>query len=90
MLTSLYNTDTVLAYKQQHKVGRFADASTQPVHAAPTTAPSIPIGARCEIDSEEPGLHKRGTVRFVGLTKFASGVWVGIEYDEPMGKNDGS
>jgi tubulin-folding cofactor B len=31
-------------------------------------------------------------VRYVGLTEFGGtgGVWVGIEYDEPMGKNNGS
>ncbi|KAI0050983.1 hypothetical protein FA95DRAFT_1535402 [Auriscalpium vulgare] len=84
--------DSVLAYKQRHKVGRFApkDAPDSPSAAAPV--PPIPVGARCEIDSAEPGLHKRGTVRFVGRTHFGSagGAWVGVEYDEPFGKNDGS
>ncbi|CAH1243559.1 CLIP3 [Branchiostoma lanceolatum] len=33
---------------------------------------------------------KMGTLRFCGTTEFASGVWAGIELDEPEGKNDGS
>ena len=80
--------DSVLAYKQRHKVGRFAPPSeTLP----PVIHVDIPIGARCEVESAEEGLHKRGTVRFVGQTSFAgAGVWVGIEYDEPIGRNDGS
>lgn len=31
-----------------------------------------------------------GTVRFVGEPKFASGLWVGIEFDEPVGSHAGS
>jgi len=79
--------DTVLAYKQRNKMGRFAPKDEGPTPPPPN---NIPVGSRCEVESLEPGLIKRGVVRFVGPTKFGSGVWVGIEYDEPLGKNDGT
>jgi dynactin 1 len=33
---------------------------------------------------------RQATIRFVGLTHFAQGDWIGIELDEPTGKNDGA
>ena len=33
---------------------------------------------------------KEGTLRFLGPTEFAKGIWAGIELPEPMGKNDGA
>ncbi|GES86297.1 dynactin 1 [Rhizophagus clarus] len=44
----------------------------------------LTIDARCEIQG------KVGTIRFIGPTEFATGKWVGVELDEPSGKNNGS
>ncbi|KAI9345306.1 dynein associated protein-domain-containing protein [Obelidium mucronatum] len=48
-----------------------------------------PVGTRVEVVNN--GSLTTGTVRFVGSTQFASGVWVGVELDDVKGgKNDGS
>ena len=51
----------------------------------------IAVGARCILSNEST---RRGTIRFVGPIPSLPGVqdapWVGIELDEPTGRNDGS
>jgi tubulin-folding cofactor B len=85
--------DTLLAYKKANKIGRFADTA-EPSSATLKSAPShhVVVGSRCEVALSKDGLKKRGTVRFVGHTMFGTGggEWIGVEYDEPVGKNDGS
>lgn len=48
---------------------------------------SVDLGVGAYVEIKEAG---RGYVRFAGSTSFASGKWVGIELDEPRGKNDGA
>ncbi|VFQ98185.1 unnamed protein product [Cuscuta campestris] len=46
----------------------------------------IKVGDRCQV---EPG-ERRGIVKFVGRAEtLASGFWVGVQFDEPVGKHDG-
>ncbi|XP_067412877.1 CAP-Gly domain-containing linker protein 3 isoform X1 [Emydura macquarii macquarii] len=49
------------------------------------TSLGLKLGERVVVDGQ-----KLGTLRFCGTTEFASGQWIGVELDEPEGKNDGS
>ncbi|CCX06459.1 CAP Gly-rich domain-containing protein [Pyronema domesticum] len=89
-------TDSVRAWKQRNNLGRF-DPEKDAKEAADLERRwkevndlGIEVGKRCRIGGVEA--QKRGTVRFVGLVKEIpnGGLWVGVELDEPVGKNDGS
>ncbi|QCD86551.1 ribosomal RNA methyltransferase Nop2 [Vigna unguiculata] len=47
---------------------------------------NIKVGSRCEVEHGA----KRGVVKFVGRAEsLGHGFWVGVQYDEPLGKHDG-
>ncbi len=69
--------------------------ASKPQTPAPTgissrKASASTIGEQIKIgDTVQVSAGRVGVVRFIGPTEFATGDWVGVELDEPLGKNDG-
>ncbi|CAF0795405.1 unnamed protein product [Didymodactylos carnosus] len=88
---------TARQFLQENKIGRFnpeaerqkEEKEKQKEENEKRLATKIKISDRCEVAVvNQP--TKRGTVMYIGEVHFKPGVWIGIKYDEPLGKNDGS
>ncbi|KAI9754301.1 MAG: hypothetical protein M4579_004765 [Chaenotheca gracillima] len=89
-------SDSVLAWKRTQKLGRFdPDAPTRhaeavEAHEREARERSVENGKRVRVGGEDT---RRGTIRYVGPIPELPGPggwWVGVDLDEPVGKNDGS
>ncbi|ETN70388.1 CAP-Gly domain protein, partial [Necator americanus] len=58
-------------------------------HLNEEAAKEIKVGDRCEV-RVRGATTRRGIVSFKGETKFREGIWIGVTYDLPVGKNDGA
>uniref|UniRef100_A0A1A7XBT1 Tubulin folding cofactor B n=1 Tax=Iconisemion striatum TaxID=60296 RepID=A0A1A7XBT1_9TELE len=90
-------TDSARSFMKKHHVGRYNEEETAKKKAElaarkekeKTDADAISVGSRCQV--KVPGQPtKLGTVMYVGTTDFKSGYWVGVKYDEPLGKHNGT
>ncbi|XP_076846524.1 tubulin-folding cofactor B [Brachyhypopomus gauderio] len=88
--------DSLRNFKKNMKVGRFNEENVakheesvaQKEEEEKAALALITVGRRCQVQvAGQP--TKIGTVMFVGTTDFKPGYWVGVKYDEPLGKNDG-
>ncbi|KAG7193204.1 uncharacterized protein KQ657_000964 [Scheffersomyces spartinae] len=86
---------SVLQWKQSNKLGRFdpeyVKRKNETLEENESKAKNIKVGDRCRIINIQG--ERRGEVKFVGkINELDKGenIWVGIEFDEPVGKNDGS
>ncbi|KAF3070508.1 Cell polarity protein alp11 [Daldinia childiae] len=89
-------SDSVLAWKKAEKLGRF-NPDAPSLEKAKIDAfefevrnRGIEVGKRCRVSGDDT---RRGEVKYVGEVKEipgSIGAWVGVQLDEPVGKNDGS
>lgn len=86
--------DSVRAWKKRNQLGRFRENpdgqfgdQTNEIEESLSTDN---IGKRCKVAVKNAPV-RLATIRFIGPTEFLPGrLWIGVEYDEPLGKNDGS
>jgi len=90
-------TDTVKSFLSKNKMGKYnqeemkkkEEERKQQMEEEEKAAGEIKVGLRCEVSVPNQPV-RRGTVMYVGEVHFKPGYWVGVKYDEPLGKNNGS
>lgn len=89
--------DTVKAFLLKNRLGKYNAAEIEiretckrnEEEAQEAAASQLVIGSRCEVRVPSQAT-RRGVIAYIGPVHFASGAWVGIRYDEPLGKNNGT
>ncbi|KAF7268843.1 tubulin-binding cofactor B [Rhynchophorus ferrugineus] len=85
--------DSVKTFLMKNKMGKYNEEylkkKEQQENEEKSLAENISIGSRCKITvSNAP--TRLGTVMYNGSVDGLTGYWIGIKYDEPVGKHDGS
>lgn len=89
--------DTLRSFLQRNRLGKYneeemkkmKEQQEKELEEEAKLAEAVLVGARCEVRVPQQGA-RRGVVRYNGTLAGAKGLWIGVQYDEPLGKNDGS
>lgn len=91
---------TVKEFKQKMKLGQYSDAkiesdeqraqqAKEKLEAEKRMIDTMKVGSRCKVTAANAPT-RLGTVMYLGELDKKPGYFVGVKYDEPLGKNDGS
>lgn len=87
--------NTLLAWKARNKMGRFDPAYKEQLgnsqRRQAESLQALELNQRCSVKTADRP-ERRGWLRFIGTIPEISGsdTWCGVEFDEPVGKNNGS
>jgi tubulin-folding cofactor B len=86
-------SDSVRAFLLKNKLGQYneenAKKKEKQMEEEKKLAESTPIGSRCKVTvSNAPS--RLGSVMYTGPVETLPGFWIGVKYDEPLGKNNGT
>lgn len=87
--------NTVRDYLKTNRLGKYNEAEMKAIEERKKMeqieqekkAALINIGDRCVVTAKGP--RRLGTVRFKGPFHIKPGIFIGVEYDEPLGTHDG-
>uniref|UniRef100_A0A0V0G7T1 Putative tubulin-folding cofactor b-like protein n=1 Tax=Triatoma dimidiata TaxID=72491 RepID=A0A0V0G7T1_TRIDM len=89
--------DSLKTYLMQNRLGKYNEEEMEKREAMRKREEEMEleklktcgVGLRCQVSV--PGQSvRRATIKFIGTVNFKPGNWIGVQYDEPLGKNDGS
>ncbi|CAG8486346.1 6391_t:CDS:2 [Ambispora gerdemannii] len=83
---SQYSTSTTMTSTSTGSISSLP-AKPHQIKLSTTKDPDISVGRRVILPTKN---NAPGTIQFLGETEFAKGHWVGIELDNPVGKNNGT
>ncbi|CAG8449653.1 12260_t:CDS:2 [Ambispora leptoticha] len=83
---SQYSTSTTMTSTSTGSISSLP-AKPHQIKLSTTKDPDISVGRRVILPTKN---NAPGTIQFLGETEFAKGYWVGIELDNPVGKNNGT
>lgn len=87
--------NTVREYLKTHRLGKYNDDEMKAIEERKKQeqleqeekAASINIGDRCMVTAKGP--RRIGTIRYKGSFHVKPGIFIGVEFDEPLGIHDG-